>query len=154
MLHVKRNWLKVWFCLLLLFTTALSGGDTTHSETLISSVGGGVAARPFSKAPPAAVGDNFSFLCFSPTEAGRGGQEWWQEGNGSHGPPHFSSFGWVGTTEWSKARLQHPLCTYLPPHPLPHASLWVFKPGVPPPEAPSEFAGLCLPSKQDPSIPR
>ena len=31
--------------------------------------------------------------------------------------PHFSSFAWVGTTEWSKARLQHPLCTYLPPPP-------------------------------------
>ena len=44
--------------------------------------------------------------------------------------------------------------THYAPTPPPHASLWVFKRDLPLPGAPSEFAGLCLPSKQDPSIPR
>lgn len=153
-MHVKPNWLKIWFCLLLLFTTALSGGDTTHSETLFTPVGGRVAAeaphprpQPFSKEPPAAIGDNFSFLCLLPAEAGRGGQAWWQEGNGS-----LTSLPLGGWAQQSGVKLDS--ITHCAPPPHQHASLWFFKPGLPPPGAPSEFAGLCLPSKQDPSIPR
>lgn len=101
--------------------------------------------QPFSKEPPAAGGDNFSFLCPCLQRRGRGGQAWWQEGNGSL--TSLPLGGWAQQSG-SKARLHHPLCA-----PPPTCLTLFFKPGLPPPGAPSEFVGLCLPSKQDPSIP-